>query len=237
MAVVAATCGAGRRRPAAVAQTGGRFDAPEFRKRRPAVVLWDESRIAVDEDGRVITTNYYAVKILTRDGRDEARASEVYNTDTGKVREMRAWLIRPSGEVKKYGKGETLDMAIVDNDIYNEVRRRAIMARSEAEPGAIFGYEATVEDRSVFTQFEWGFQHQMPSLVSRVTLALPKGWRAEGVTFNHAKVEPVVNGSTYTWEMRDLPYIEDEPLGPAITNIVPRLAMSYFARWGKPVSA
>jgi Domain of Unknown Function with PDB structure (DUF3857)/Transglutaminase-like superfamily len=201
---------------------------PSFGKEVPAVVLWDESRIAVDEDGRVVTTNYYAVKILTRDGRDEARASEVYNTDTGKVREMRAWLIRPSGEVKKYGKDETLDMAIVDNDIYNEVRRRAIMARSEAEPGAIFGYEATVEDRSVFTQFEWGFQHQMPSLLSRVTLALPKGWRAEGVTFNHAKVEPVVNGSTYTWQMRDLPYIEEEPLGPAITNIVPRLAMSYF---------
>ncbi|MEN3335070.1 MAG: hypothetical protein V7641_4435 [Blastocatellia bacterium] len=218
---------AGDDAPAWLRQAAG-STTPTFGKEVPAVVLWDESRVTVDEDGRVVTTNYYAVKILTREGRDEARAHEVYNTDTGKVREMRAWLIRPSGEVKKYGKDETLDMAMVDNDIYNEVRKRVITAKSDAEPGAIFGYEATTEDRSVFTQFEWGFQHQMPSLLSRVTLTLPKGWRAEGVTFNHPKVEPVVNGSSYTWEMRDLPYVEEEPMGPAITNIVPRLAMSYF---------
>ncbi|HKP13868.1 MAG TPA: DUF3857 domain-containing protein, partial [Blastocatellia bacterium] len=205
---------------------------PAYGKDVPGVVLWDESRISVGDDGKVVKTDYYAVKVLTREGRDAAIASRIYNTDYSKVREMRAWMIRPAGEVKKYGKDEAADIA-VGNDIYNETRKRVIVARSDAEPGAVFGFEVTTEERSVFTQFEWFFQEQMPVVMSRVMLTLPKGWRAEGVTFNHAKVEPTVEGSTYTWEMRDLPYIDDEPMRPPITNLAPRLAINYFAAGAK----
>lgn len=205
---------------------------PTYKKNVPAVVLLDESKVSIDEDGRVVTTNYYAMKILTREGRAGAVATEIYNTDSGKVREMRAWVIRPSGEVKKYGKNDAVDMAIVDNDIYNEARKMFISARDEVEPGAIFGYEATTEERSVFTQFDWYFQNGLPCLLSRLTLTLPKEWRADSVTFNHSKIEPLVNGSIYSWEMRDLPFIEDEPLSPPVTNIAPRLAVSYFSSPG-----
>jgi hypothetical protein len=201
---------------------------PALNKDVPGVVLYDEARVTVDEDGRVVTTDYYAVRILTREGRSLALANKVYMTDTGKVREMRAWLIRPSGEIKKYGKDRVIDAAISDNDVYNEVRRKIIFGRDDAEPGAVFGYEVTSEDRSVFTQFEWGFQHRMPSLLSRFTLSLPKDWRAESVTFNHAKVEPTINGSSYTWEMRDLPHIEPEAMSPPVTSLAPWLAVSYF---------
>ncbi|MGA9769379.1 MAG: DUF3857 domain-containing protein [Blastocatellia bacterium] len=195
----------------------------------PAVVLFDELNVDVDDDGRIVTTKHYAVKILTLEGRDEAIAREIYNTDTGKVREIRAWVVQLSGEVKKYTRNEALDMAIVDNDIYNEARKKVILASQDVEPGAVFGYETITEERSVFTQFDWHFQGNLPCLLSRFTLALPKGWSADSVTFNHSKVEPSINGSTYSWEMRDLPFIEDEPMSPPVTNIAPRLAISYFA--------
>ena len=202
---------------------------PVYGKDVPAVVLFDESNVDVGDGGRIETTNRYAVKILTREGRNEAIASEIYNTGTGKVREIRAWVIRPSGEVKKYTKNEAIDMAIVDNDIYNEARKKVIIADSDVEPGAVFGYEAVTEERSVFTQFDWYFQSALPCLLSRCTLTLPKGWRADSVTFNHSKIEPTINGPVYSWEMRDLPFIEDEPMSPPVTNIAPRLAISYFA--------
>ncbi len=48
------------------------------------------------------------------------------------------------------------------------------------------------------------------------------------MTFNHAKIEPVVNGSTYTWELTNLPPIPDEPLSPSLSNLVARLAVSYY---------
>jgi hypothetical protein len=49
------------------------------------------------------------------------------------------------------------------------------------------------------------------------------------VTFNHAKIEPTVAGSTYTWELRDLQPISHEPAGPPVTNLAPRIAITYTA--------
>jgi hypothetical protein len=202
---------------------------PPVERKVPAVVLLDESRVTVGEDGRITRINYWAVRILVREGRAAARATEFYDTDTGKVREMRAWLIRPSGEVKRYGNDQIVDVALVDNDVYNETRRKVIVASDDVEPGAVFGYETTTEQRPFFSQFRWYFQgDRLPVLLSRCTWALPAGWRAESVTFNHPNVEPTVNGSTYTWEMRNLPYIEDEPSSPPLTNLVPQVAISYF---------
>ncbi|MBS1810963.1 MAG: DUF3857 domain-containing protein [Acidobacteria bacterium] len=201
---------------------------PPYHKDVPAVVLLDENRVAVDEEGKVTRSVFYAVKILTRDGRGLARASEVYETDKGKIKEFRAWLIYPSGNVKKFGKDETADIAFVDNDIYNEARSRVISARDEAEPGAVFGYEAVTESRDFFNQFQWGFQGRLPVVASRYSLTLPSGWRAESLTFNHNKVEPTVSGSSWMWELSNLPPIEPEPSSPEVTNLAPRLAVNVF---------
>jgi hypothetical protein len=201
---------------------------PTYGKEVHAVVLHDESRKTIEEDGRIKTVDYYAVRILSREGRSEAAARAVYSTDSEKVKEMRAWLIRPSGEVKSYGKKETMDIALVDNDVYNDARMKVIAASDDADAGCVFGYEIVTEEKSVHSQFKWYFQHDIPVLLSRITVAMPQGWRAEGVTFNHAKIEPAVNGTTYTWEMRNLTFIERESARPELTNIAPRLAISIY---------
>ncbi|HEV3469130.1 MAG TPA: DUF3857 domain-containing protein [Pyrinomonadaceae bacterium] len=207
--------------------------APAYDKKVPAVVLHSERSMTVGEDGRVVTTTTYAVRILKREGRSEASAREIYTTDTGKVREMRAWLIRPSGQVKKYGKDDTMDLALVDDDVYNEARVKAIDAESDVDgPGAVFGYQAVSEERTVFTQTGWSFQRSLPTLLSRFTLVLPGGWRATDVTFNHPKVVPVVAGTSYTWELRNLPHVEKEPHSPELSSLVPRLAVSFFPEGG-----
>ncbi|HWO01255.1 MAG TPA: DUF3857 and transglutaminase domain-containing protein [Blastocatellia bacterium] len=201
---------------------------PSQDKHVPAVVLLREQSIRVEDDGKVTTVERQAVRVLSKEGRDEAMASVHYMTDTGKVRDMRAWMIRPGGTVKKFGKDEIIDLAAAPNDVFNDVRVKIIAARDEAEPGAVFGYEWTSEDRSVFTQFDWQFQDRLPTLVSRFAISLPAGWRAEGVTLNRDKIEPVVNGSSYSWELRELPFIEEEPASPPVTALAARLAVSYF---------
>lgn len=202
--------------------------APTYDKDVPAVVLLNDQKVTVGEDGRVITTRMYAVRVLIREGRDFAFAREIYQTDTGKVREMHAWLIRPNGPAKSYGKDETVDLALANDDVYNEYRVKAIVAKEDTTAGAVFGYEIVSEDRSIFSQYDWEFQGRIPSLVSRFTLSLPNGWRATSVTFNHDKIEPKVEASTYSWELRDAPPIEPEPMSPALSNLVPRIAVSYF---------
>ena len=46
----------------------------------------------------------------------------------GKVKEFRAWLIRPGSETKRYGKDDTVDIAADLNDVYNEYRVKRISA-------------------------------------------------------------------------------------------------------------
>jgi Domain of Unknown Function with PDB structure (DUF3857)/Transglutaminase-like superfamily len=203
--------------------------APAYDKKVKAVVLYHEQTVAVSDEGRVVTTNY-AVRILAREGRDEASAHALYLNGAGKVRELKAWLIRPSGEVKKYGKDETADMALKPEDVYDEARLRVISARDEAEaPGTVFGYQSVTEERTVFSQDGWDFQDDLPALLSRYSVTLPAGWRASSVVFNHARLEPSVAGTTYTWELRDLPPIEHEPNAPTMSSLAPRLAVSFLA--------
>lgn len=205
---------------------------PSYGKDVHAVTLHNEARKTVEDDGRITTVTNFAVRVLTREGRRYAEAIEGYNNGTGKIKDMRAWLIRPSGEVRAYGKKETIDAALVDNDIYNEARIKVISARDEADAGCVFGYEIVTEEREVHSQFIWPFQSLNPVMMSRVTVALPQGWRADAITFNHDKIEPAVSGNSYAWELRDLPPIETEPASP-VSKLNPRVAVNIFPPQGK----
>jgi transglutaminase-like putative cysteine protease len=206
---------------------------PTYDKDVTAVVLVDDGTISVSDDGRTVKVYNFAVRILRRDGRGYAQARVGYVPESGKVKELRAWLIHGDGEVKRYGKDETLDLAGTPNDVYDEYRFKRITAGSEADAGMVFGYSYTTEDRTVFSQDDWAFQSAIPAISSRYTLVLPSGWRAEGVTFNHPKVEPKISGTTYTWELTNLDPVPREPLSPSLTNLVARLAVSYYPPAGQ----
>lgn len=222
-----ASASAGDEVPAWLRQAAA-VSVPAYDRKVSAVVLVDDETVTVGTDGRIRTVTNYAVRVLTREGRDEAAARISYRTGSDKVKEFRAWLIRPNGEPVKYGKDETADVADIDNDIYNEYRARVIIAGRDAEPGTVFGYQATTEERSPVSQLSRSFQRaDLPVLLSRYALTLPAGWRSTSLVFNHPKVEPAVSGTTYTWELRNLPPIEPEPSGPTVYNLVPRLAVNY----------
>lgn len=206
--------------------------APVYAKDVPAVVLQDESQMTVDADGKVMTVSTYAVRILTHEGRKFAQAHAGYDTDSGKVREMHAWLIRPGGQVKRYGKDQTADVAASMDDVYDESRIKVIDASDDADAGAVFGYQVTSEERTMFPQTEWSFQERVPVIMSRCTLTLPANWSASSITFNHDKIEPKVSGSTYTWELHNLAPIEPEVASPEVSSLAPRIAISYASPQG-----
>lgn len=194
----------------------------------PAVVLRNDRTVTVSSDGMVTRTVRYAVRVLTGQGKDEAEAAVIYETDTEKVRDLSAWMIRASGPAKAYGKKETVDMSLKANDLYNEARVRLISAEKEIAAGDVFGFESTTESRSVFSQFIFTFQNDLPVIDSKVSLTLPSGWKADGVTFNTARIEPLITGSTYIWEMHGLPPIPPEAGSPGRSSVAPRLAVSFF---------
>ncbi len=213
--------------PAWLRQTAS-ASVPSYDKQVPAVVLLDESRVTINDEGKVKTVNTYAIRILTKEGRSAALAREVYQTKTGKMRELKAWLIPATGKVIEYGKKDAVDIAANENDVYNEYRLRTISAREDAQVGDVFGYEAISEETTVFTQFDWTFQARFPVIASRFTITSPELWSVESITFNRAHIAPTMNGNTQTWELRHLPPIEPCPNSPPLSSVVPRLAVNLF---------
>jgi hypothetical protein len=203
------------------------LQVPDYEKDVRAVVLQNDRVVTVRADGKTVITTNYAVRILTREGRREAVAAELYLVSAGKVRDLKAWLIRANGTVRSYGKDEVVDRIADPNDIYNEYRVKIINASDEADAGAIFGYTVTSEESPLFYQDLWSFQDNLPALLSRYTLNLPSGWKADSITFNRTPVEPSVSGVNYTWELRNLSPIAKEPESPSVKNLAPRIAVNY----------
>ncbi len=205
---------------------------PKYEKAQPAVVLYNEQQITLDSDGRLVTTENYAVKILSREGRRNAVALAFYLVKFGKVREMEAWMIRPDGSTKAYGKKDTIDRISDPDDVYDEGRLKIIDASGDSDAGYVFGYSIVTEDKPLFYQDTFIFQDELPTLLSRYTLNLPSGWTASGITFNHAEIKPQVGGTSYTWELRNLAPIPAEPMSPSFINIAPRIAVNYSPSTG-----
>ena len=204
---------------------------PEYDSEVGAVVLLNERTVTVEPDGKVITSERKAIRVLAREGRREAQGAVIYRSDSGRVRRLRAWMLYPSGASKTYRKKDIVDVSLVEDDayeVYDESREASIRGTADADTGSVFGYESVLEDRSVFTQFSFTFQDDLPALLSRFRLELPAGWTAESVTDNHPVIEPLVNDSSYTWQVERLPPVSDEPARPGLRSIVPRVNVSYF---------
>ena len=200
---------------------------PVYEKSVPAVVLYNEQQVVLGNDGKLVTTENYAVKILTHEGKSSAVARAFYLVSSGKVREMEGWLIRPDGSTKSYDKKSILDIISDPDDVYNEGRIKIIDASDDVDTGYIFGYTVVSEDQPLFYQDNWSFQERLPTLLSRYSLNLPSGWKASSVTFNHETVTPQVSGTNYTWELRNLAPIPPEPMSPSVRNIAPRVSVNY----------
>ena len=201
---------------------------PAYGPKVPAVVLMEETRTTVDDSGRTESTTRKVIKVLSREGRSEAYGFQIYATGTAKVREMRGWLMAPSGALLALNKENQYDRAYDTGNAYDDLRLRGVNAASKADPGSVFGYESVVEETRPFTQFEWSFRKRLPVVASRYTLVLPPGWRAESMVFNHAPLPPMVQGTTYTWELKELPFLEPEPASPNLASLEPRVCVSYF---------
>lgn len=202
-------------------------NVPGYEKDVPAVVLHDEQQVTYGTDGKLITTENFALKVLNREGRDFAVARAFYLVSAGKVRSIEAWLIRSDGTTKNYEKNAILDIISDPDDVYDEGRVKVIDASGEVDTGHVFGYTVVSEDTPLFYQDVWGFQNRLPTLTSRYSLTLPSGWKASSITFNAPDVKPTVTGNTYVWEMKNMAPIPPEPLSPSVMNLAPRIAVNY----------
>jgi len=200
---------------------------PAYEKDVPAVVLLNEQIVSLENDGKLVTTENFAIRVLTRDGRRFAIARAFYLASAGKVRSIDAWLIRSDKTTKEYTKQQVLDVIADDEDVYNEGRVKIIDATDDVDVNSIFAFSVVTEENPLFYQDRWEFQNRLPTIRSRYALNLPSGWTATSITFNAAEVKPTITGNSYSWEMQDLAPIPPEPMSPSVVNLSPRIVVNY----------
>jgi len=198
----------------------------EYSGKVGSVTLFHEEHLTVGADGKWSATERGVIKVL-QSGR-HISAGRAYNPKSGRIRDFHGWLILPSGKETEYSKDSVLDVALSAEYTYDEGRAKELDCDPNAPPGAIFAYEVTQEEDTVFTTYPYSFQEREPVLVSRFVLTLPPAWDARAATFNHAEITPTVQGSSYAWELRDLPWIEPEEHSPHFQAIAPWIGVTFF---------
>jgi hypothetical protein len=200
--------------------------APTYPAKVTSVVLFQEEMVTVEADGKRVMRERGAIKIL-QPGGESIHAYRTYNTRNGRIRDFQGWLIPPGGKAIPYAKNRMIDVALSSDYVYDEARAKMLEC-GPAAPGSVFAWEIIEEEKTIFTQDGYSFQGQSPVLLSRFILNMPPGWEARGAVFNREELEPQVSGGAYTWELRNLPWIEREDYSPSLNMLAPRLVVSYF---------
>jgi hypothetical protein len=201
-------------------------EVPVYSGKIPAVVLLNERKVKVDADGMVTTVTRYAVKILNHEGKDEAEVIEYYEKGGRQVKDLRAWLVASNGFVQTFEKETVEDLGAYNEDLYNDIRLRRIRVPNP-EVGSVFVYQSEVAQKATEAQDRYVFQDNLPVIESRYSLTVPDGWHARGRVLNADPVEPSIDGNTFTWSLKKLPYREREEFAPGLSGTAPTLAIDF----------
>ena len=210
---------------------------PVYPPQTNAVVLLHEEKIVIHATGKQTTTTRQLIKILTLEGKPYARASLFFDAKDSRVRDVKAWVLQPSGKTRELGKKDFSEDSVNDFELYSSYRYFTAHASSEIDPQGVFGFEATLEEKTVFGQFSFSFQNAQPHLLSRFQLTVPAGWTAEAKAHHGGPSQPVIDGSTYTWETRKLGFVEREPSAPRLSSLVPRIRVTLLPPAGQSSGA
>src|SRR5215471_7108713 len=200
---------------------------PHYRDNTSAVIMLDEQVTSVDHDGEIKTVHRRAYKILRPEGRDYGRLVVYFDHET-RLTYLKAWSISAQGTEYEVKEKDAVETSPFEEALYLDTRLKLLKIPA-AEPGSIIGYEYEQRRRPFVLQDMWRFQDELPVRRSRFVLRLPDQWQYRAHFLNHAAVEPQRLGEhQWTWELQDVPAIEEEPSMPSWRGIAGRLAVTYF---------
>jgi hypothetical protein len=185
---------------------------PAYDAQTDAVLLYSETVLSVQPDGKMRRLDRKAYRIL-RPGGEHFGLLELHVDSRSRVISMRGWCIPASGqdfEVTESGAVESGKPEMQTGVLVGDLRIKSLQIPA-ALPGSIVGYEDEQELQPYQIADSWAFQDQVPVGEAHYTLALPPGWSYSAVWLNHADQAPVPGArNTWTWEVRDVSAIPVE---------------------------
>ena len=192
-----------------------------------AVVLLEEHNSTVKENGETIVVYRRAVKILRKEGRDEAEFGASFDNEA-RLKSIHAWSIAPGGKESEVKDKDFVETSPYSGELYSDERFKLARVPG-AEPGAVVGFEYERRERPYLLDINWHFQESIPVRESRYILQLPPGWEFKSFWLHYKAVLPSSDGGNrWTWQLRDIPAIELEPSMQHWNAVAGRMAVAYF---------
>ena len=205
---------------------------PEYPKETNAVIVFDEQIVTVKRPEEIEVLQRRAIRILRPKGKEEYGVVEVPTSNDLKLTYLKAWCIPAKGDPYEVKEKDAVEFGFNAEELYGDVHTKVLRIPA-ADPGSVVGFEFVLRQRPYFLQDQWGFQHYAPVLRGRFTLHLPAGWEYDVKWANHAAMEPRSEGqNSFTWEVSNVPGIEEERDMPPFRSIAGRLAVQYFPPGG-----
>lgn len=211
-------------------RSAAKATVPSYPEKTPAVVLLDETVTTVSPSGEITSFERMAVKVLRASGRGYAVPRVFYDSDT-KVSDFKAWTIAADGKEYEMKEKDAIEQRAANGEVYEDVRTKSFNPPA-LDTGTVVGWEYQQRRRPYILQQQEYFQGTLPVIDARYTLQLPPGWEYSTAWANTAKKEPAVAGGSYTWELTNLPGIDDEDDMPNWRTIAPRMAVNLIPASG-----
>lgn len=211
---------------------------PAHDEKTDAVLLYSETILNVQGNGKIKTTERRAYKILRPDGRDYGLVVAHFDSET-RITGIHGWCIPAGGKDFEAKDKDSLEMGLddVENGMLMTDERVKVLKIPAADVGNIVGYEIEHEDRPYILQDVWDFQQSIPVREAHYTLQLPAGWDYKAVWINHAEIKSVASGSnTWQWTISDVPAIRHEEEMPPWQGVVGQMVITLLPSAGGSLS-
>src|SRR5882757_368325 len=179
---------------------------PAHDEKTDAVVLFAETTLIVQPNGKIKRLYREVVKILRPDG--EARGTvRVYFDAQSRITDLHAWCIPVSGkdyEVKERDAVESAIIGVDGGELVSDLRTKTLRIPA-AVAGSVIGYEIEQELRPYVMVDKWDFQDTVPVREAHYTLLLPRGWSYKANWLNHAEERPTeAAAGQWHWSINDV---------------------------------
>ena len=203
---------------------------PANMKDAPAVVLFDEYLITVDEQNHAVEREREAIRILKPQGRRYTHCSIGYDIDE-KLNYFRSWTMAPDGRQFQAMETDFTDHgAYAGADMQFTERVRSVNPPA-SDPGAVVVCETEQHLRPYMNEEEWDIQSSIPTVFEALELALPPGGRYADSWRKFTPVKPVeVAANHLRWEIKDMPALDLENI--RATPAWGALAARMSVKWG-----
>jgi len=197
----------------------------------PAVILFDEYLITVDDKNHAVERERSAVRILKPQGRGHSHCSIAYDVDE-KLNYFRSWTFTPDGKQLQAMESDFLDKGEAEAPELQFTERTRTVNPPASDPGAVVVCETEKHLRPYMDEEDWWIQSSIPIVSEALELSLPPGGHFAESWGKYPPVQPSeVSANHLRWQIQNMPALDLENIysTPDWYALVARMSV----KWGE----